>query len=378
MLMLKDIVGQDRAVGQLQQITAGQRRPHALIFAGPEGVGRKTTARALAAALLCRGGGDAGQGLLGGMDAPPVGAGACGGCDSCRAIAAGTHPDYHEVRKELARYSDDDRTRNSKMQDLSIQVVREFLIAPAERHSSMGQGRFFLIAQAELLNPAAQNALLKTLEEPPPKVTIVLSCPSPASLLPTIRSRCALVRFGPLPRAFVTERLLADGLDSEEADFWARYTDGSVGVSARLARLGLYPTKRELIERLVPLRETLDADLSDWLLKKVDDLAGAIQAEDRQLSATLVGRQAAGMLIGLIASAYRDAMALAGGAEQLRVHADQPESIRQLARGLACDQAAEVIDQLAGLERLLWRNLNSKTIWENVVITCAQGIDLGV
>ena len=375
---LLDIVGQGAALAQLLRTLGGPRRPHAYLFAGPEGVGRRTTAEALARRLLCERP----------LERPNAGALpelpedfpltlACGQCPSCRAFEAGTHADYHLVSKELARYSDNAAVRGRVMQELSIDVVREFLIAPAGQCGALGRGKVFIVREAELMSEAAQNALLKTLEEPPPGVTIILLCPSPRELLPTTRSRCSLIRFGPLPRDFVAGRLTAGGMDAQEARFWAGYTAGSLGLSQRLSSAGLYPVKRELVDRLAGLYQAVDPELGDWLLAQVEGLTDARLSADPELARTLATRQSAGTLLAMIAGVYRDAMALAGGWEEL-IHADQAEALAAIARALGLDLSAEVVTQLVRYEQLLWSNVNPKIVWDNVVITCATGAPLDV
>ncbi len=373
MVQFTDIVGQDAALGRLGRMLNGDRRPHAFIFAGPAGVGRRTTAEAMAAVLLC----------AKPVDAPPL-AGqteprriACGLCPSCRTFEAGTHADYHPITKELARFSSDPSVRSRVMQDLSIAVIREFLLGPSNRRATMGHGRVFVIQKAWQMSAAAQNAMLKTLEEPPPGVTLVLICLSPEQLLPTTRSRCALVRFGPLPIEFVTERLVGGGMGAEEARFWAGYTNGSIGQSVRLAEADLYGLKCDLLDRLAGLTDTVDPDLPEWLAAKATDQAQAATAVDKQLAQSLATRQGISSVLGLMASVYRDAVSLAAGREKI-VHAEQPEPIGRIAGALGLDKAAEIVAQLGRYEQLLWRNVNAKVLWDNVVITCTTAAPLRI
>ncbi|KKK71171.1 hypothetical protein LCGC14_2916590, partial [marine sediment metagenome] len=129
-----DIVGQDSALGQLQQIAAGERRPHAYIFAGPTGVGRRTTALALGRLLLCEEpAGRANQAGLWGLAKSFRIRQGCSACQSCRMLRADTHPDLHIVHRQLARYHEDQGVRSRVMQELGIDVIRQFLIAPAYR-----------------------------------------------------------------------------------------------------------------------------------------------------------------------------------------------------------------------------------------------------
>lgn len=381
MLDLRDIIGQDAAVARLQQAMAGDRVPHAYLFAGPDGVGRRTSALALARTLLCE---DpqvsAGRPGKSAQSAAPFRQ-ACGGCASCRMMDADSHPDFHLVYKELARYHDDPDVRNRVMQELSIDVIRSFLIAPAGRSGTRGRGKVFVVLEAERMSVAAQNALLKTLEEPPDGVTIVLICRRPEQMLPTTRSRCAMVRFGPLPGEFVQGRLIAAGVGPDEARFWSVYTDGAVGRALRLAEQGMYAIKCDILDRLAALGPAGDAGLSEHLAGVMDRLAREAVADARKsdgvaLSKQLASRSAASAMLEMIASAFCDALRQAVGAGVPAIHPDQPQAVAALAERFGPDRLAEVLRQLSEFERLLWRNVSPKTVWDNVVITCASAAPL--
>ncbi len=378
---LLDVVGQSQAVVLLQRMMKTERLPHALLFAGPEGVGRRTTAIALAGTLLCG-------------EVQPVENGshfadlpqtfplrkACGVCNDCRTMAAGSHPDFHMVFKELARYHDKPEVRNRVMQELGIEVIRKFLIEPAGRAANRGRGKVFIVQQAELMSSPAQNALLKTLEEPPPGVTIILLAHRPEQLLPTTLSRCATVRFGFLPESFVTGKLTDTGAEEAEAQFWAAFTGGSVGRALRMHQAGLYELKTKLVERLAGL-DRGDPDFGDLLLKTMESLANAsVKAAKAEhgtdISQSLAKRQAAGMLLNLLCGVFRDAIRISGGANLPLANADQHAVVSALAGRFESSTLAEVIQQLSEHERPLWRNVNLKVIWDNVAITCATAAPL--
>ena len=118
MQSFKDIFGQMRAIDSLRRAYLADRLPHGLIFAGPVGVGKATTAAALAKLFLC--------------EKPQLDV-ACGQCDSCRVFSAGNHPDFHVITKELIRYHD--KTGKSKGIELSIHVMRPELIEPGRKTS---------------------------------------------------------------------------------------------------------------------------------------------------------------------------------------------------------------------------------------------------
>jgi DNA polymerase-3 subunit delta' len=230
---LQNIFGQDRAITWLRQAYLADRLPHGLIFAGPVGVGKATTARALANLFLCE---------------SPKKDEACGKCESCRVFAAGNHPDFHVITKELIRYHD--KTGKSKGIELSIHVLRPELIEPAGRKAVMGRGKVFMIEQAELMNPQAQNALLKTLEEPAGRTLLVLLTDQVNALLATIRSRCQTVRFGALDVERVRKELGHRGIDAELAADAAELSRGSLGVALKWIEDGVIVPARALLGQI--------------------------------------------------------------------------------------------------------------------------------
>src|SRR5690349_17909538 len=172
----QSILGQTDAVEFLRAAYESNHLPHGLVFAGPAGVGKATTARALAALFLCH---------------QPKGTTPCAKCDSCRLISADTHPDLTVIYRQLIRLEKEE----SKAKELTAPVIRQYLIDRANLTPALNHGRVFIVEEAELMNATAQNTLLKTLEEPFGKTLIILLSDQPESLLPTIRSRTQLVRF---------------------------------------------------------------------------------------------------------------------------------------------------------------------------------------
>lgn len=208
MAVMQDIIGQHRAKAALTAAHRSDRFHHAWIFSGPFGIGKFTTAMALARTLLDPEA-DVNAGAL--LSSPP---------DSrvAQRIDAGTHPDLHVIRKELALTSDIAILRQRKLMTIPIDLLREQMLggrtgddkfreAPAYLRPSLGHGKVFIIDEAELLDWTGQNALLKTLEQPPPQTYIILVTSRPAGLLPTIRSRCQLVTFTPLDQSAMEQWL---------------------------------------------------------------------------------------------------------------------------------------------------------------------------
>lgn len=238
---LSNVLGQSRAVELLQRSMQSERVHHAWIFHGPEGVGKFTTAIAWAAILLDP---STTPNLSGQMTPDPE-------STIQQLLKAGTHPDLHVIKKELARYHDDKKIRDAKLATIPKAIVDEHLIVPATLGPTM-QGnsiasKVFIVDEAELLdrsptNAPVQNAILKTLEEPPAGTVIILITSSEDRLLPTIRSRCQRVSFTPLDddamRAWAGTQDLK--IEPDEHHWLMQYAGGAPGRFLGAIEGGLY------------------------------------------------------------------------------------------------------------------------------------------
>ena len=211
--------GHARAVAGVRAMIAG-RVPHAILISGPAGVGKTTLALDLAAGLLC--------------DDPVPTARPCRACRGCRLVDRGRHPDLHRLAPsgpgDQIRIGSRDRAEDGTVRRLATDLV----LLPVE-----GGARVAIIERADRLTDDAQTALLKTLEEPPAGVTLVLCADDEDRLLPTVRSRCARVRLGPVSTRDV-EAILADAgiADAPTAARLAGIVNGRPGAARVLARAG--------------------------------------------------------------------------------------------------------------------------------------------
>lgn len=226
-----DLAGQDAAVAQLRRAAAEDRPTHAWMFTGPPGSGRSTAARAFAAALQCE-------------VADPAARG-CGECHACRTVLGGTHPDVTVLATEAVSYR--------------IEDVRA-LVEAGQSTPATGRWRIFLMEDADRMTERATNVLLKAIEEPPARTIWMLCTPSPADVLPTVRSRCRLITLS-IPAVEQVAELLhrRDGLDRETALTTARISQSHVGMARRLARDPDALERRERILSL-PLQATAVSD----------------------------------------------------------------------------------------------------------------------
>jgi DNA polymerase-3 subunit delta' len=228
-LTLDEVRGQPRAIEVLKRALARGRLAHALILTGPPGTGKRTTAIALAAGLLC--------GKIPGRG--------CGECQDCHLVALETHPDLFV--EDLAR-AQAERASAS----LSIEQIRRVRAHLALR-PVRATGKVALIDPADRMTIDAQNALLKTLEEPPGQTTLILLATNADALLPTIRSRCQCVRFAPLEDEIIYDILVQEGIEAEEARRAAGLADGSLAQARTLADAEAIARSQELQDKLAGL-----------------------------------------------------------------------------------------------------------------------------
>ncbi len=232
----RDVVGHLRLIKLLSRSAAGATLPPSLLFAGPSGVGKRLTAVALAQALNCQApitNQSAAAGPLA-DDALPLDA--CGRCAACTRIARGVHPDVVIVEP-----GDSGAIKIDQVRD----VVDRAMYRPFE-----GRRRVVIIDQADALVAAAQNALLKTLEEPPSSSVFILVTSRPDVLLPTVRSRCPDLRFRPLAATDIATVLVARKHSESEARAVAATADGSVG-QALQASAGELVEARDIAQRVL-------------------------------------------------------------------------------------------------------------------------------
>ncbi len=324
-MTFREILGQRPALDLLQRVVTSGRLPHALLFQGPAGVGKASAARALAATLQCS---------EGGPDS-------CGACPPCLKVARGNHPDFLWItrlpKKEAAArdeetdeggVEDSDDGRGDLKRDITVEQIRD-LADHASFRPREGKRRIFVIDPADRMNLSAQNALLKTLEEPPGASVLVLVTSCPQVLLPTVRSRCFVVRFAAMPTADLAAALEKRGIPHAEALARAALSEGRPRIAAALD----VEARRARRDEILSAIETVAA-------------GGKGLARLPSLAAKLAGRDEESLLEGLdltealLRDIQRASLGLPAGS---LVHADLHERLLALGRGIGPERAAEVV-----------------------------------
>jgi DNA polymerase III subunit delta' len=325
-----NMLGHEWAVDMLHQHAARDEVRHAYLFCGPPGLGRRTLALRLAQALNCT---------------RPVAAGIpCGTCRDCKQIEAMQHPDLNVIQ------SVDGDGLPKEGGTLRVDQVREV------QHSLslkpyQAKYRVALFLRFQEANDNAANALLKTLEEAPAHAILLLTADTPEQLLPTIVSRCEILRLRPLPVGAIESDLIARGMDEDRARLLAHISGGRPGYARRLMDDATVLEKREEylndMQTLLPAPRVGKFSYADKLSRDKDAMRQAI-------------------LIWL--SYWRDVLLRVAQAETPLVNVDRNMEIEFLAGRLYLSTARHVVSDLESALEKMDRNVNSRLLAEVLLL----------
>ena len=352
--------GNSRVVDVLRGMVAQRRLPQTLLFSGPRGVGKATAARLLAAAANCSRGPTANP---------------CGACSNCRRMLE------VDLSSEPMRQFFADRLKLSAAKRLENPLIvsthPDLLVFPpdgplrmitmeqarrlreaARFGPSEGRWRFFVVDQADRANEEAANALLKTLEEPSPALTIILTAENPFDLLTTIRSRAIPFPFGPLSRTemveFFATRPEIDASEHEQLASWAR---GSPGRAVSLDREA-YKRRREAM--LVLLETAVGKSAFIELLSAVESVANRGGEPLETLTDSLYGL-------------LQDMIHLQLGRDDL-INPDEKDRIDRLSRGIPFSWFEKAVSEIDGMRRLERRNIQKQIALESFALDLRAGV----
>ena len=324
--------GHDRVVESLRSAARSGRFPHALLFVGPEGVGKKTFALALARALLCE-------------ERDEAELESCGACPGCVQVDARTHPDLIVAG------------RPEDKQELPIKVIRdlcdEFGLKPAR-----GLRKVAVVDDVDTMNEEAANAFLKTLEEPPPGAVLILVGTAAEQQLETIVSRCQVVRFDPLPAEELATLLVEKGVAATpgEALKLASLADGSVGRAVGLADPDLGRHRRDLIDGLAGDRG-FDPGEQVKLMDAFAKQAGKESAAQRRRVR---------LMIWELARLFRGVLWQTAGLEPPSPDPEDRRAIARLAERLEPEDVFVLAERAMEADYHVQRNLNMTLVLESL------------
>lgn len=332
----RHIVGHDWAVHLLSHAVRSGRVGHAYLLTGPDRIGKTTLARTFAQALNC----------VAELPERP-----CGACRSCQLIAADRHPDVRLIEPEVS-----DRGTPA----IKIEQIRRLLqdLSLSTYESSY---KIAILKRFDTANLNAANAFLKTLEEPPAGVVLILTAPEVDTLLPTIASRCRTIGLRPTPQPLIEETLMRRRVPADAAHLLSHVADGRMGWAVQAAQDQTLMQARD--RQLSTLHEAIGGgrvarfELADKLARKPETLPD---------------------LLRTWLSWWRDVTLLAFNPQGLSIisNLDEQESLYRAARAWPRRKTADSLRQTNEAIRHLGRNANARLVLENLFLTYPQSQDL--
>lgn len=326
-----NIIGHEWAVRLLQTGVAQDRLKHAYLFTGPEGVGKRTLVNELARALLC---------------ANATDGSACGQCRNCSLTTKGHHPDLFTVEPILSGK----RVRAEKIKiDPIRQLIYDVVLRPVE-----AKRRVVRLLRFDAANDEAMNAFLKTLEEPPANVFILLTAARADDLLPTIVSRCEVISLRPLPIETVREALITRWLvPAERAALLAALSGGRLGWAVRM-----HNDEAALEERGHKLNDLLTLVSASRVQRFAYAEKLAREGTTDQIQATL----------DLWVSVWRDVLLASAQATAPLTNPDRTTEIQRLAEHLPPAAVRATVNVIRHTGELLERNVNARLALEVMLL----------
>jgi DNA polymerase-3 subunit delta' len=318
-----DIIGHEKQLASLRWALEEDRLHHAYLFLGPEGVGKRTLALSLAKAIQC-------------LERPHD---FCGECANCVRTQNGNHPDVHGVAPLAEK------------REITIQQVRE-LEKDLSFRAFSGRKKIAIVDPAHLMNFYAQNALLKTLEEPPRDSLLILISTSVGGLLPTVLSRCLRLSFAHLPSEDVVDFLVSrKAMKREQAVLLAAMTMGSLGKALSSDMEDLVQKRKAWVEEIVALSQR---DCKGWMAL-AERLAG-----DREESLKF---------LDWVGGWFRDILIYrVAGTGQVFSNIDMTRNITEQANTYSLEKIFFLLSEVSRTSARIRRNVNRRMALENFLM----------
>ena len=348
--MFDELTGNSRVKAVLKRMLVSDRLPGAMLFTGEEGIGKKLFALEIARALNCR---------------TPKDNEACGVCSSCvriRKLNYPTRDDADEWTQIIWTDHPDVGLVVAPKRVLRVEQMRQ-IEKEANFRPFEGKARVFLIDEADKLNDASANALLKVLEEPPRTSHLILITARPAMLLPTILSRCQMIRFSPLTPAEIESHLVKTDLDKKTARLRARAAGGSIGRALSGDLVTFTSQRKAMLKVLSALVLSND---------RAQLLRSAEQLNEAQYKDEFEER------LDVLETLIRDAWMLSLGVDSSRiVNEDLSAELKEIAEKMDPERAGDWILQIEDLREQLIVNVNRKITTDSLFLVMAGDVAAG-
>ncbi|MBW1711065.1 MAG: DNA polymerase III subunit delta' [Deltaproteobacteria bacterium] len=327
----EQLIGHERPLKMIRAMLLRERLPHALLITGPTGVGKRTFALALAQAVNC-------ERLESGEP--------CGICPACDKIGRGIHPDVIEIEPE------------GRSRVIKIERIREMRTQISFRPFE-GRTKVFLVREAQNMHEASANALLKTLEEPPPASLIILTVPEETDLLPTVVSRCLRLSLAPLSRQVIEDWLERErGITGAEAHLLASLSGGCPGRVVDIEAEAVWDQRRETLEKLTQVESRDYTAALDWAESLARD-------ENERV-----------MTFDLLRFWYRDLMILScQGDERHLINSDLLDELKRFKRQRKTSAFSNALNKIDDAEEALGRMARPDLVMENLMLNLFETLE---
>lgn len=324
----KDVVGHKNIINYIMNAVRENKVSHAYILNGAKGSGKKMLAALFAETLLCE----------------EQGTAPCNQCHSCRQVDSGSHPDLIRVRHE--------KPNTISVEEIRVQVNQDIQIKPYQ-----GPYKIYVIEEAELMTPQAQNALLKTIEEPPEYAVIFLLTENAEMLLPTITSRCVMLKLRNIKDTLIRKYLMEKmGVPDYKADMCTAFAQGNIGRAIMLANSEHFNEIREEAVQLLKYIHEMEISEIAKAVKRIS--AYKLEVND---------------YLDIIMIWYRDVLLYKAtkDIEQV-VFKDQISSIKELAKKSSYEGIELILESLEKAKTRLRANVNFDLVMELLFLTIKE------